>query len=93
MSEKVIRERYDEMAQRYDRRWSTYIAKTLSFLDGWAAISPEAVVLDIGCGTGEFEKLILSKHPKQQITGYFTEAVGDRPAKMPSVPERCLSCC
>jgi ubiquinone/menaquinone biosynthesis C-methylase UbiE len=69
MSEKVIRERYDEMAQRYDRRWSTYIAKTLSFLDGWAAISPEAVVLDIGCGTGEFEKLILSKHPKQQITG------------------------
>jgi ubiquinone/menaquinone biosynthesis C-methylase UbiE len=57
------------MAGRYDRRWGTYIAKTLSFLDGWAGISPEAVVLDIGCGTGEFEKLLLSKHPEQQITG------------------------
>ncbi len=31
---------------------STYISKTLSFLAAWAAISPRAVVLDIGCGTG-----------------------------------------
>jgi len=27
---------------------STYISKTLSFLAAWAAISPRAVVLDIG---------------------------------------------
>ena len=69
MTEEVIRQQYDQMAQRYDRRWSTYICKTLSFLAAWAAISPRAVVLDIGCGTGEFEKLLLDKHPNQQIVG------------------------
>jgi ubiquinone/menaquinone biosynthesis C-methylase UbiE len=69
MTEELIRQQYDQMAQRYDRRWSTYICKTLSFLAAWAAISPRAVVLDIGCGTGEFEKLLLEKHPNQQIVG------------------------
>ena len=69
MTEEVIRQQYDQMAQRYDRRWSTYISKTLSFLAAWAAISPRAVVLDIGCGTGEFEKLLLDEHPNQQIVG------------------------
>ncbi len=61
MTEEVIRQQYEQMAQHYDRRWSTYISKTLSFLDAWTAISPQAVVLDIGCGTGEFEKLVLNK--------------------------------
>jgi ubiquinone/menaquinone biosynthesis C-methylase UbiE len=69
MTEEVIRQQYDQMAQHYDRRWSTYISKTLAFLAAWAAISPRAVVLDIGCGTGEFEKLLLDKHPNQQIVG------------------------
>lgn len=65
MSERVIRQQYDQMAQR----WSTYIYKTLSFLDAWAAIPPRAVVLDLGCGTGEFEQLVLNKYPNQQMVG------------------------
>lgn len=69
MSERVIRQQYDQMAQRYDQRWSTYISKTLSFLDAWAAIPPQAAVLDVGCGTGEFEQLVLSRYPNQQIAG------------------------
>jgi ubiquinone/menaquinone biosynthesis C-methylase UbiE len=68
-TEEVIRRQYDRMAQRYDRRWTTYLSKTLCFLDAWTAISPQAVVLDIGCGTGEFEKLVLNRHPNQQIVG------------------------
>jgi ubiquinone/menaquinone biosynthesis C-methylase UbiE len=82
------------MARRYDRRWRTYIRKTVSFLDGWAAISAEAAVLDIGCGTGEFEKLLLSKHPNQQITGVDISAKMLEIArqKCKAYPKRCLSC-
>lgn len=51
MSQTVIRSQYDQMADVYDQHWNYYIAKTLSFLKAWARISPEAIVLDIGCGT------------------------------------------
>ncbi|MBE9054152.1 class I SAM-dependent methyltransferase [Nostocales cyanobacterium LEGE 11386] len=69
MSEKVIRQQYDQMANSYDQRWNTYIAKSLSALKNWAEIAPEVTVLDIGCGTGEFEQLLLTENPQQVITG------------------------
>jgi ubiquinone/menaquinone biosynthesis C-methylase UbiE len=69
MSENVVREEYDKIANIYDRRWNSYVSKTLNFLKNWANISLQATVLDIGCGTGEFENLILRDNPDQQITG------------------------
>ncbi len=69
MSEGIIRQQYDQIARQYNQRWSTYIFKTLSFLNAWSAIDPQAVVLDLGCGTGEFEELMLSQQPRQQIVG------------------------
>lgn len=69
MTETRVREQYDQMAARYDQHWSTYVADTLFFLKTWADISPEAVVLDIACGTGEFEQLLLADHPTQQLVG------------------------
>lgn len=69
MSETTIRKQYDQMAAVYDQRWSGYLANTLSFLKTWSQISPEAAVLDVGCGTGEFEQLLLRENPTQQIVG------------------------
>lgn len=64
-----IQQQYDQMATGYDQRWSQYITDTLSFLKTWAQISPSDSVLDVACGTGEFEQLILAEHPVQQMVG------------------------
>ncbi|MCU0550820.1 MAG: class I SAM-dependent methyltransferase [Leptolyngbya sp. Prado105] len=67
--ETIIRQQYDQMAQRYDQRWSNYISNTLNFLQPWAEIAPTDKVLDVACGTGEFERLILSENSAQHIVG------------------------
>ncbi|WNZ28048.1 methyltransferase domain-containing protein (plasmid) [Leptolyngbya sp. NK1-12] len=69
MTEAKVRAQYDQLATRYDQRWSHYVSNTLSFLKTWAQIAPTDVVLDIACGTGEFERLILSENPVQPMVG------------------------
>lgn len=69
MDDNLVRQEYDNIANIYDQRWNSYINKTLTYLKNWANISPQATVLDVGCGTGEFESLILRDNPKQHITG------------------------
>ncbi len=69
MTEIEIRQQYDRLANIYDRRWHLYITNTLSFLNTWAEISPQAKVLDVACGTGEFERVILAENPHQSIIG------------------------
>jgi ubiquinone/menaquinone biosynthesis C-methylase UbiE len=69
MAELTVREQYNQLAEQYDRRWRNYVTKTLSFLKVWAAIAPEETVLDVACGTGEFERLILSEQPNQLMIG------------------------
>ncbi len=69
MTDPAVRQQHDRLARVYDRRWSRYISQTLTFLKTWASIPPQAAVLDIGCGTGEFERLVLSKHPEQRMVG------------------------
>lgn len=69
MRETTVRQQYDQMAAVYDQRWSSYIANTLSFLKTWAHLSPTATVLDVACGTGELERLVLTEHPIQTMVG------------------------
>jgi ubiquinone/menaquinone biosynthesis C-methylase UbiE len=69
MIENTVRKQYDQLAAIYDLEWRSYIAKTLSFLKTWAEISPLDSVLDVACGTGEFERLLLSEHSTQHIVG------------------------
>lgn len=69
MVQSVVQQQYDQLAKIYDQRWKTYVGNTLNFVNQWAAIPAEANVLDIACGTGEFERLLVQDHPNQQILG------------------------
>ncbi len=69
MKETIVRKQYNEKANTYDRRWSSYLTKTLSFLRSWAQILPSETILDIACGTGELERLLLEENSQQRITG------------------------
>lgn len=65
----IIQHQYDQIAQSYDQRWQWYLDQTLSILEDWARIQPGDRVLDIGCGTGEFERRILQECPQQSMVG------------------------
>lgn len=68
-TEAQVRKQYNQVATVYDQRWSRYVSSTLEFLRSWSRLSPTDKVLDVACGTGEFERLILSENPSQQIVG------------------------
>ena len=69
MKETKIREQYNRQAEIYDRRWNSYLSKTLSFLKAWAKIPADKTVLDVACGTGELERILLQENPQQKIVG------------------------
>lgn len=69
INEVKVRTQYDRLADIYDLRWRNYILNTLTFLHNWEQIEPQDRVLDVACGTSEFERLLLERNPRQQITG------------------------
>lgn len=69
MTEARVRQQYDRVAAVYDQRWSRYVTDTLHFLNTWAELSSTDRVLDVACGTGEFERIVLAKHPTQPMVG------------------------
>lgn len=64
-----MRQQYNRMARIYDRVWSRYISQSLSLLKDWAELDSTRTVLDVACGTGTFERLVLLEYPNQEITG------------------------
>jgi ubiquinone/menaquinone biosynthesis C-methylase UbiE len=69
MTEAKVRQQYDRIAAVYDQRWSRYVTNTLQFLNAWAELASTDRVLDVACGTGEFERIVLAEHPTQHIVG------------------------
>src|SRR5260221_6600399 len=60
---------YDKLAADYGLAWRRYVHRTLNFLRESISFDPSETILDIGCGTGEFERLILSECPEQRMVG------------------------
>lgn len=69
MPEAQVRQQYNQLAAIYDRRWRQYVTNTISFLKDWVALLEDETVLDVACGTGEFERLVLAEHPTQLMVG------------------------
>ena len=64
-----VREQYDHLAEKYDLRWRDYVSSTLSFLKKWMAVKGTERILDVACGTGTLEQLLVKDHPNQNISG------------------------
>lgn len=69
MSDTKVSQQYDRLAAIYDQRWHTYLTNTLQFLKQWIAISKTDYILDVGCGTGYFEQLLLTENAQQSVVG------------------------
>lgn len=68
-SPESIRREYDRLAPDYDRRWRRYLDETLrSALDG-LKLDGTARLLDLPCGTGELERLLIGRWSGPAIVG------------------------
>ena len=64
-----VPEQYDAWARVYDLFWTRYVHQTLSVLQRSADVEAGERVLDLACGTGEFERLVLNDTSNVQIVG------------------------
>jgi ubiquinone/menaquinone biosynthesis C-methylase UbiE len=65
----AVRHEYDSLAADYDRRWQHYIKTTLRALVERVPFQGKERFLDIACGTGELERLLLARWPELRLAG------------------------
>jgi ubiquinone/menaquinone biosynthesis C-methylase UbiE len=65
----AVRREYDHLAATYDRRWRHYVATTLRAVIDRVPFQGQERLLDIACGTGELEQLLLSRWPLLRLVG------------------------
>lgn len=64
-------EYYKNIASTYDRQWKSYTDRTLGKADEYLPDLTDKVILDHGCGTGEFVwRMLVSNIGLTQIIGY-----------------------
>jgi ubiquinone/menaquinone biosynthesis C-methylase UbiE len=69
-TEHIIKRQYAKWAPFYDRCWKGYTTSTLQ--RAYEVLNPtgDEKILDLACGTGSLEEIILKKHPYQHIVGF-----------------------
>ena len=60
---------FGRLASSYDRRHHRYTQRTLHRALEALTLSGEERVLDVGCGTGEFEQLVRERYPQARLVG------------------------
>jgi ubiquinone/menaquinone biosynthesis C-methylase UbiE len=65
----AVRREYDRLAPSYDRRWRTYVDVTLHAVVESLDLDGRERLLNIACGTGALERLLLSRWPNLQVIG------------------------
>jgi len=67
--ETAVKNTYNKLAHNYEHRWHDYVWTTLRYLSGRVDFKGTEAVLDVGCGTGVLEELLLKRWPGLSITG------------------------
>jgi ubiquinone/menaquinone biosynthesis C-methylase UbiE len=62
-------ETYDRIATVYDRKFESYLKGTFKVAVETLALKGNEHILDIACGTGELERLLLKSFPNLHIIG------------------------
>ncbi len=65
----TVPRQYDTWARVYDLIWARYVNKTLPVLQRAARVRPNEEVLDLACGTGEFERRVAATVPRARLVG------------------------
>jgi ubiquinone/menaquinone biosynthesis C-methylase UbiE len=86
----AVRHEYDSLAADYDRRWQHYIKTTLRALVERVPFQGKERVLDIACGTGELERLLLARWPDLRIVGADVSAGMLRQATLKNAGKKVL---
>ena len=60
---------YDRLASRYDRHWRGYVRQTLDYALDALSLAGTERILDVGCGTGECERMAIARFPHSLVIG------------------------
>lgn len=64
-----VRQKYDRLSSFYDQRWPSYIQTSLQRLVRAVRLEGSEKILNIACGTGALEALLVKRYKNLSITG------------------------